>query len=248
MSALTRAGHALADFIMPPVCLVCNDALGAHDALCGRCWQSISFIRPPLCNRTGLPLPFDAGGIQLSAAAIANPPLYDRARAVAHFDGVMKDLVHGFKYADRHDGRRLFGRWMHAAGADLFDGVDWIMPVPLNRLRLLSRRFNQSALLAQEVARLSGLSYEPLALLRTRRTPSQVGKTPEQRRRNVAGAFALAPGWNARLSGKTVLLIDDVITTGATVDACARTLKRAGAARVDVLALAKTTTDAIDMA
>ena len=124
----------------------------------------------------------------------------------------------------------------------------WLAISTLNRLRLLSRRFNQSALLAQEIAHLSGLTYEPLALLRTRRTQSQVGKTPDQRRRNVAGAFAMAPGWNARLSGKTVLLIDDVITTGATVEACARTLKRAGATRVDVLALAKTTTDTIDMA
>ncbi len=246
VTLIRRAAHALADFIMPPVCLMCNDALGTHDALCAGCWSQINFIRPPLCDATGLPLPYDTGGRLLSADAIAQPPRYDRARAVAHHTGIMQDLVLSFKYADRHDARRLFGRWLYATGTDLYDGVDWIMPVPLNRIRLLSRRYNQSALLAQEVARLTGLSYQPLVLLRPRRTQSQVGKTADQRRRNVAGAFAISPKWRTKLAGKNVLLIDDVITTGATVNACARTLKKAGAARVDVLALSKTTDRALD--
>ena len=255
---LRRAVQAVADFIVPPVCLVCNDALGSHDTLCGSCWQRISFIHAPLCDRTGQPLPFDprddtetaqdiAPSAIISAQAVANPPVYDRARAVAHYSGVMSDMIRGFKYGDRHDARRLFGRWMYAAGHELYADTDWIMPVPLNRLRLWSRRFNQSALLAQEVAALSGIAYEPLALWRPRRTQPQIGKTQEQRRANVAGAFAVAANWQERLRAKNILLIDDVITTGATANACAGTLKRAGANRVDVLVLAKTTGEILDM-
>jgi ComF family protein len=164
--------------------------------------------------------------------------VYDRARAVAVFSSGMQELIHGLKYSDRHDGRRLFGRWLVAAGAELLADADVLVPVPLNRWRLLSRRFNQSALLAQEVARLSGVDYAPLALSRVRATASQVGMTREERRRNVTGAFAVPARAVGQVAGRRIVLVDDVITTGATVQAAARVLKAAGAARVDVLALA----------
>jgi ComF family protein len=238
---LRRAAGAIADLVMPPLCLSCHAQLSSHDALCPTCWAKIDFIRAPLCDRLGLPMPFETGGAMVSAAAIADPPEYDRARAVARFDGVMRELVHDLKFRDRHDARRLFGRWLVEAGAEILAGADVIVPVPLTRWRLLGRRFNQAAILAEEIARATRIPLEPLALLRTRRTQPQVGLTRAQRRKNVAGAFAVASGRAGRISGARVVLVDDVVTTGATTRACARVLKRAGALSVDVLALALVT-------
>jgi ComF family protein len=184
----------------------------------------------------------------VSAAAIAHPPAYDRARAVAHFSGSMRTLVHHLKYADRHDGQTLFGRWLADAGRELRPGIDAIVPVPLSRLRLLLRHFNQAAVLAGALSRQTGVPMYPLLLQRTRWTTSQVGMTRAQRRRNMAGAFSVPGRRRAWLQGRSILLVDDVITTGATVEACARALKRAGAARVDVLALALVTNEAQAMA
>jgi ComF family protein len=157
----------------------------------------------------------------------------------------MRTLVHQLKYADRHDARTLFGRWLVEAGRELVPGVDVIVPVPLSRLRLLLRHFNQAAVLALELSRQTGLPMDPLVLRRTRSTQSQVGMTRDQRRRNVAGAFAVPRHRRPAVEGRNVLLVDDVVTTGATADACARALKRAGAARVDVLALALVTNEAL---
>ena len=241
-----RALARLSDIVMPPVCLVCRTPVGGHDALCAACWREVDFIRPPVCDRLGLPMPFDitpfgSDGPMISAAAAADPPPYARARAVAAYTGGMRALIHGLKYHDRHDVRRLLGRWLVEAGGIVIEGADMIVPVPLARRRLLLRRFNQAATLSQEVSRLTGVRYEPTALVRTRATASQVGLSRPARRRNVAGAFAVPRRYAARIEGANILLVDDVITTGSTVGACARTLLRAGAARVDVLALALVT-------
>jgi ComF family protein len=239
--ALRSAAAVVADLVVPPLCLACHRPVSSHDAICARCWSDIDFIRAPLCDRLGIPLPFDIGGTMISAAAAADPPDYERARAVARFDGVMRELVHDFKFRDRHDARRLFGRWLADAGAALLADADFVVPVPLARARLVIRRFNQAAMLAQEVCRLTRRRYEPLALQRIKRTQSQVGLSRQQRRDNVAGVFAVAEAAKPRLAGAKVVLLDDVITTGATARACARVLKRAGAAQVDVLALAMVT-------
>ena len=244
-AALRAAFAACADLIVPPCCLVCRARLGAHHLLCPTCWRDVHFIRPPLCDVLGIPLPFDTGERTVSAAAVAYPPAYDRARAVAHYSGAMRTLVHQLKYADRHDARTLSGRWLAEAGRELLPGVDVVVPVPLSRLRLLRRQFNQAAVLAGELSRQTGVRMDPLILARVRSTRSQVGMTRDQRRRNVAGAFRVPARKRASLRGRHVLLVDDVVTTGATVDACARTLKRAGAARVDVLALALVTNEAL---
>jgi ComF family protein len=242
---LTGALRACADFVVPAVCLGCQCPLGSHDALCADCWCQIVFIQAPLCDRLGIPLPFDPGGTVVSAAAAARSPLYDRARAVAVYDGLITRMIHGFKYYDRHDVRHLFGRWMVQAGRDLLADADLIVPVPLNRWRLISRRFNQAAMLAQEVSRLSRVPYDPGILRRTKATPSQVGLTQAERRRNVRAAFTVRQDAGRSIEGKRILLIDDVVTTGATVEACARMLRRAGADRIDVLALALVATPAV---
>jgi ComF family protein len=230
---------AAADRLLPPGCIGCRARVQSHGLLCGDCFAGIEFIAPPLCARLGVPLPYEVGAPSLSAAAIAAPPVYDRARAVARYSQTMRDLIQSFKYRDRQEGLALFRRWMAHAGAELLADADLIVPVPLYRSRLWWRRFNQSALLAQGVARLASVPAECFVLKRVRRTASQVGLTAEQRKRNVAGAFRVDPARKSELKGKRIVVVDDVITTGATAEACARVLKRAGAARVDVLALAR---------
>ena len=235
---LGRLGRSALDVLLPPLCLGCQTRIMDHDALCPPCWRQIAFIRPPLCDRLGIPLAIDTGGVMLSAAAVADPPDYDRARAVAHFDGLMRVLIHGFKFHDSHNARRLFGRWMAVAGEDLLADADLIVPVPLARWRLLSRRFNQAQILAVETGWRAGKPVNPFALVRRRSTKHQVGLTRAQRHKNVASVFRVPENELPNVSGKAIVVIDDVITTGATASAAAMALKRAGARRVDVLALA----------
>lgn len=230
--------RSIADALLPPRCMSCRCRLTDPDNLCGACWREVQFIRPPLCDRLGIPLPFGGDEVMVSAAAYADPPEYDRARAVARYDGRMRTLIHQFKFMDRGDLKVLFGKWLAAAGAPLLAECDLVMPVPLHRRRLLSRRFNQSAMLAKEIGRSCGLPVIPNGLRRVRRTRPQVGLSEDQRRANVRRAFRLTRAAEAAAAGKRVLLVDDVITTGATVNACARVLKQAGATRVDILALA----------
>ncbi len=238
---LRRLLHGAGDFFLPPLCVYCRTPTDQHGVLCASCWQQIDFIAPPLCDRLGIPLPYDTGGIMLSAAALANPPVYNRARAVARYDGILRELVHRLKYGDRHEGVAMFGRWLVQAGSDLLGDADLIVPVPLYRWRLWTRRFNQSAILARAMSRLSGIDWDALALVRPRPTRSQIGLSIRQRRKNVAGAFRVPRRSLAKVAGRNMLLVDDVITTGATAEACARALLRAGALRVDVLALARVT-------
>ncbi len=230
--------RAALDMLLPPLCLGCQTRIMDQDALCPACWRQISFIRPPLCDRLGVPLSIDTGGKMLSAAAVADPPDYDRARAVARFDGLMRVLIHGFKFHDSHNARRLFGRWLAEAGRELLADADLIVPVPLARWRLLSRRFNQAQILAAETGRRVSKPVNPFALVRNRSTPHQIGLTKAQRMRNVAGVFRVPANELPKVSGKAIVLVDDVITSGATASAAAIALKRAGARSVDVLALA----------
>lgn len=227
------------DLILPPVCLSCSRLITRHNLLCPLCWRNLHLITPPLCNRLGIPLPgFEGPGPHVSAAALANPPAFSKARAAAHYAGIMRRLIVRFKFEDKHDPLPLFLRLMQDAGRELLAEANLLVPVPLHRLRLLQRRFNQSALLAQGLARASGIPANVTALKRIRRTIPQVGLSQEEREKNVAAAFGLKAGGERLVKGRNVLLIDDVITTGATASACASVLKSAGASRVNVLAIA----------
>ena len=225
--------------LLPPRCLVCGDGVARPGTLCGPCWGGLTFLAPPFCAACGFPFDYDLGPGVLCGACSREPPRYDRARAVLRYDEVSRGLLLGFKHGDRTEGAPAFGAWLARAGGELIADCDVIQPVPLHRWRLFARRYNQSALLAQALGRETRLAVLPDSLRRTRNTPSQGRLSPAARRRNVAGAFRTAPGPAERLGGRRVLLVDDVLTTGATVEACAQTLKRAGAAGVDVLTLAR---------
>ena len=229
------ASRAFVDFLLPPQCAACNARIDAHGHVCGACWRSLRFIAPPFCQTLGIPFAVDPGFPAVSARATSDPPAYDRARAVVLFDDVSRALIHALKYRDRHDLASMMGRLMARAGADLLAEATLIAPVPLHRGRLWSRRFNQSALLARAVAEETGHPLVHDALIRVRPTAHQVGLTADQRRRNVAGAFAVRAELTDRLKGQRIVLIDDVLTTGATAEGCARTARRAGAERVDAL-------------
>ncbi len=225
--------------LYPPSCIACQAATGEPHALCAACWSQIRFIERPFCERLGTPFAVDLGQPLLSPAAIADPPVFGRARAVAEYDGTASLLVHRLKYNDRLELARAMGSMMTRAGAELLDEVDVIVPVPLHRWRLWRRRFNQAMALARTVSEESGVTCDPFLLARVKRTRRQVGLTKAQRQENLQGAFRVPPEAKARLKRKRVLLIDDVLTTGSTANAASRALLRAGAASVDILAFAR---------
>ena len=234
--ALARAAIGL---VYPPSCVACAGATGEAHALCAACWASLRLIERPFCERLGTPFAYDMGVPLLSPAAIADPPVFQRARAVAHYDSIARPLVHRLKYGDRIELARAMGTMMARAGAELLVEADVIVPVPLHRWRLWRRRFNQAMVLADVIARGSGVPCDPFLLARVKRTQSQVGLTKAQRQLNLQGAFRVPQEAKPRLKGQRVLLVDDVLTTGSTANAAARALLRGGAGTVDVLAFAR---------
>jgi len=234
------AVRGLVNAVLPPQCLACDALVATPGNLCPSCWREARFITAPQCEICGVPFAFDPGPDAVCGACIRTPPRYARARAVLRYDDLGRRLVVSFKHGDRTHGAPTFGRWLARAGGELIADADLVAPVPLHRLRLLRRRFNQSAMLAQAVCRgAGGLEFAPDLLRRRRHTPSQAGLNAAQRRQNVRNAFAVGPRWTGRVEGRRVLVIDDVFTTGATVSECARMLQRAGAGAVDVLTLAR---------
>ncbi|CAH1657520.1 Competence protein F [Hyphomicrobiales bacterium] len=229
--------------VYPPSCIACQAATGEAQALCPACWGSLGFIERPYCERLGTPFAVDLGAGLLSPAAIAAPPVFARARAVCRFEGVARELVHRLKYGDRVDLSLTLGRMMVQAGRELLGEAEIVVPIPLHRSRLWSRRFNQAAALADVIARQSGVSLAPALLARVKRTPRQVGLPRAQRADNLQGAFRVIEAMRAQAAGRRILLIDDVLTTGATANAAARALLRAGARAVDVLTFAQVVTD-----
>jgi ComF family protein len=236
--ALRAAFGLAADVGLPPLCAACREAV-ASSGLCAACWSKLSFIAPPYCERLGIPFPYDPGPGVLSMEAIADPPAYQRARAAVRYDDVSRGLVHALKYGDRLDLAPTMGGWMASAGRELTASADAIVPVPLHWRRQWARRFNQSALLSEIVCRVTGVPVAHTALKRVKATPQQVGLTQSERALNVQGAFRVPPESKGVIVGQKLVLVDDVLTSGATVDACARALLRAGAASVDVLVFAR---------
>src|SRR5579885_87819 len=232
--------RAVLDFLYPPLCVLCRKSVGSAGDLCASCWGAIVFLDGPVCARCGVPFETDPGSGALCAACHTRPPAYDAARSVMRYEEASKRPILALKRGDRLDLAPIFGRWLARAGSEFVAESDVVVPVPLHRRRLWARRYNQAALLAQAFAYETDKPFDPLVLRRSRPTPSQ-GEMPSSkaRRRNVMGAFRVGGASAGRIRGRAVLLIDDVMTTGATVEACARVLKRAGARKVFVLTLAR---------
>jgi len=233
-----RLWRGFVDLVTPSLCLSCMAPVGEPASLCVACWNRLRLIEEPVCDALGTPFAYDQGAGALSAAALSDPPAWDRSRAAVLFEDEAAKLVHAFKYRDRPEAGLLMARMMASAGRQLTAEADVILPVPLHRLRLWQRRFNQSAFLAQRISALSGTAWRHDVLRRARSTRTQVGLDQEARRRNVRNAFAVQTDLLGEVAGKSVLLVDDVRTTGATAEACALALKKAGAARVGLLTFA----------
>lgn len=231
------ARHAL-DLALPPQCLACAKPVADPGALCVACWSGLKVIERPYCEKLGTPFPADFGPGLISPKALANPPATGRIRAVARFDGTARELVHRLKYGDAVHLSRAMGDMMARAGRELLDGQALVVPVPLHRGRLWRRRFNQSALLARAIAASSDAGLALDAVERIKATRPQVGLSAAQRSENLAGAFRVAENGKAEIAGRRVVIVDDVLTTGATVDRLARLIRRAGAISVDALVFA----------
>jgi ComF family protein len=237
--AIRRVARWLLDAILPPRCPGCGIIVDMPAAICGTCWSKIAFIVEPLCQRCGAPFEFAVADRSICGRCIAEPPVFDRARAVALYDDASRGLILRFKHGDGLHLAPLFGAWLTRSGSSLLAEADLLVPVPLHRARLFARRYNQAALLALEIGRRAGVPVDVLGLVRARRTPSQGTRSRAGRERNVRGAFKASPALANAIKGKRVLLVDDVLTSGATANACARVLGRAGAAKVDVLTIAR---------
>ncbi len=236
---VAKVGAWQAALLFPPVCAGCRRIVSEPGTLCARCWPELRFLERPWCEVMGTPFSHEMGEGMLSAAAIANPPPFDRARSAVSYDGVARRMVQGLKYRDRTDLAPWMAGWMLRAGHELIGDCDLVVPVPLHRRRFLRRRFNQSAELARTIAERAGLPFEPGAVRRVRPTRRQVGLARTEREANVRGAFRVPDEAEILVGGRRVLLIDDVFTTGATAAAVARVLKRKGASGVDVLTFAR---------
>tara|TARA_R100000005_G_scaffold96706_1_gene86408 strand:+ start:2359 stop:3120 length:762 start_codon:yes stop_codon:yes gene_type:complete len=236
---LRQFRKAVLDVAFPPGCIKCGEMIDASGHLCADCWSDITYISAPFCDICGYPFEYDVGKGAVCGACIKRPPPYSRARSVFKYDEASRDMILGYKHSDQTDRAPAFAGWMIRAGISLIRECDIICPVPLHRRRLISRRFNQSALLALEIAKRTGKTAVPDLVLRQRPTRSQGGLNASARFRNVRGAFLVNPSRQQMITDKSILLIDDVLTTGATVSACAKALLKAGAADVSVLTISR---------
>jgi len=237
IAALARSAAVRALF--PPVCAGCGRMVEEPGALCGRCWPRLRLLEEPWCPVMGTPFAQDMGEGFLSAEAIARPPPFARARAAVAYTGVARQMVQRLKYNDRTDLAPWMARWMMRAGSELIADAEVIVPVPLHRRRFFRRRFNQSAELARAIVHVTGIAFEPGLVERVKMTRQQVGLGQREREDNVRAAFAVPARLLERLRGRRVLLVDDVYTTGATVAAVTRALRKGGASNVDVLTFAR---------
>ncbi len=226
------------DFLLPPVCAVCKTSVSEKDTLCPECFKNLHFITKPYCQKCGRPFEFDILGDRVCASCLMKAPLFEKARAVLLYDEMAKKLILPFKSGDKQELVSLLAKMMALQGKELIEEADVLMPIPLHRWRLLKRKYNQSALLANRLSKIFHKTYNPDSLKRVKSTVSQGHLSPDKRRKNVTNAFKVCH--KEKIKNQTVLLIDDVLTTGATVNECAKVLLKAGVKKVLVLTFAST--------
>lgn len=230
------------DLLLPPRCYGCGEEVQRQGTLCASCWSGLHFISSPRCRLCGYPFDYALPDSSLCGACLAHPPGYDKAVSALVYDDASRKLILSFKHGDRTETAPSLAQLMAQAGQDCLSRADLIIPVPLHRGRLFSRRYNQSALLARSLSSISGVPWAPDLLERGKRTPTQGGLNRMQRAQNVHNAFRIRQEKAAALAGRHILLVDDVLTTGATVEACAVCLRKAGVASVLILTLARVVT------
>lgn len=234
-----RAGfRGLADLLLPPACMACNEPVRKPRSLCGPCWSRLPAITGTCCTRCGIPLPLEWQAETHCLACVHEPPPFQHARAPYLYEGPARQLILQFKHG-RERWAEPLAIAMHRAAPGWLMPDRLLVPVPLHRWRLAARGYNQALVLARALAAFGPCEVAPDWLVRVKNTPGTQGLKRAQRQRNVVGAFRVRPQMAARLKGRHIILIDDVMTTGATAAACARVLRRAGAAQVDVLTYAR---------
>ena len=233
VDTVRSALNALLDFALPPRCAGCGTIVGQLHSFCADCWTEVEFLGDSGCSTCGLPL--EATDAELCGMCIAKPPRIQRTRSAVAYGDLSRSVAIKLKYGRKVALARTMARYMAPLVSK--DDAPILVPVPLHRTRLWQRGFNQSALVARELAKATGLRAEDRLLRRVKRTPALKGMSLRQRRKAVAGAFDVDP--SAELAGRTVVLVDDVLTTGSTANACARALKLAGAGRVELVSWAR---------
>lgn len=237
-NALRHCGHKVLDVLLPPKCLKCSTRLSDAHNICPDCWKNLHFISDPKCKGCGFPFGSEVAtdlyalGEIYCAACQKSPRAFDMAASALRYDDESRSMIIGFKHQDRTEYTQYFSKILIQAGRDFWNDTDILVPVPLHKKRLLSRRYNQSALLSGHLSHQLGIAHSPQALERTKNTPPQQGNL-NKRSQNVKGAFK-ARG-DVDLKNKNIVLIDDVYTTGSTADNCAKALKKAGADKVYLL-------------
>jgi ComF family protein len=243
---IRSAGRFALDLVLPPSCAVCGCEVDRVGAVCPSCFLRLHVIGAPRCDQCGVPL---AAATHLGAdarcvACELRPPPWSKARAAYVYDDGSRDLILSLKYADRTQNAMVLARQMARAGRDILETADWLVPVPVHWRRLLERKYNQAALLARAVAKLSGTAVLVDALARPHATSRLAGFSAAERAREMENAIRVRPSRAANLTGRHVVLVDDILTTGATAAACTSVLLAAGAASVSLLAAARTPPDA----
>lgn len=239
--ALKAASLGVLDRVFPPVCLVCEAPISDNQHLCAACWSQLSPITSPVCPVLGLPFAVDLGPGAKSAEALAYPPAFDRARYAVRFNDKSREIVHRLKYHDRFDMARFCARMMVNAAPEFWEEPGLVVPVPLHWRRQLSRRYNQAGLLAAELGRQTGLPVATDLVRRVKPTRQQVGLSGKARAQNVRGAFAVNASRFARRPSDRIILVDDVMTTGATITALAKLLRSHYIKQIDVICFARVT-------